>query len=130
MPAPPASLAEALHHVGWNPRQLAVAINAWLVERGKSHLRIDPTAPYSWRSKGFCPRPPIPAVAATVLSAELGYPVTVGQLWPGRAAAGPFAVSAADGLDGYVTLDDVTAALNDLTVSSHAGGDEIVGATG
>src|SRR5215831_20724205 len=92
-------LADLLRLAEWSSRQLVTAINARLSAQGRERLRLDPTAGYSWVSKGFVPRPPIPDVVAAVLSERLGYPVTVADLWPGSQQPGGLAQSAAGGLD-------------------------------
>lgn len=78
-------LADTLHEAGWGARDLARAVNEWLSTRGQGHLRLDPTAPYAWLRKGYCPRQPIPTVVAAVLSQQLGRPISAADLWPGRA---------------------------------------------
>ena len=85
----PAGLAELLHLAQWNPRQLVNAINARLSSQGRERLRLDPTAGYSWVRQGFCPRPPIPDIAAEVLTDRLGQFVTVDQMWPGQGRSRP-----------------------------------------
>src|SRR2546430_564361 len=88
MSAQPLSLVDALELAGWSPRQLTAAINGQLSRQGRDRDRIDATAAYPWVRRGYRPRPPIPGVAASVLSEQLGFPVTVEQLWPGRPATG------------------------------------------
>ncbi len=124
------SLAEALRRVGWNPRQLGTAVNVWLMAHGKPDLRIDPTAPYAWINKGFCPRPPIPSVVAMVVSEELGRPVRAADLWPGRIDQTVPSLSAADDVDGYRSVDEVIAALGDLADAGRTGQQHVLGATG
>ncbi|MBB5829532.1 hypothetical protein [Micromonospora carbonacea] len=84
----PISLADALRLAEWGPRQLVNAINGHLSRQGRDKYRLDPTAAYSWLRRGFRPRPPIPDVAAAVLSEQLGFAVTAAQLWPGRDGGG------------------------------------------
>jgi tetratricopeptide (TPR) repeat protein len=124
------SLAEALRRVGWNPRQLGTAVNVWLMAHGKPDLRIDPTAPYAWVNKGFCPRTPIPSVVATVMSEELGRPVSAADLWPGRIDEPVPSLSAADDLDGYRSVDEAMGALGDLADAGRSGQQHVLGATG
>jgi hypothetical protein len=114
----PGGLDDLLRLAQWGPRQLVNAINMRLSSQGRQRLRLDPTAGYPWVRRGFCPRPPIPAVAADVLSDRLGFAVTVDQLWPGhgQAQAGQ---SAAAGLEAVVHIDDLVRELSQLaTVSS------------
>jgi hypothetical protein len=73
-------LASLLAELGWSPRALARRIN-----RVFGCGTVAESAPYHWRDTGRVPRPPLPALAAWVLSRELGRPVTVAQLWQGRA---------------------------------------------
>jgi len=130
MIATPVPLADALRRAGWGPRQLACAINVWLSAHGKPQARIDPTAPYAWVRRGYRPRTPIPWVAATVLSDELGELVTVEQLWPGRGDGTGRAVSAAHGLDQVHTMDETVQALADLAATGPSGHSTVVGANG
>src|SRR5579859_8123354 len=92
-------LAELLRLAEWGPRQWVTAINARLSSQGRHRLRLDPTAGYSWVRRGFRPRPPIPEIAAAVLTERLGYTVTASQLWPGRPESAAPARSATSGLD-------------------------------
>jgi hypothetical protein len=107
-------LAELLRLAEWGPRQLVASINARLSSQGRDRLRLDPTAGYPWVQRGFRPRPPIPDIAAAVLTERLGYTVTVDQLWPGRERLAPQR-SAATGLDAVRHLDDLTRELTQLT---------------
>src|SRR5579859_3889741 len=100
-------LAGLLRLAEWGPRQLVTAINARLSSQGRERLRLDPTAGYSWVRRGFRPRPPIPEVAAAVLTERLGYSVTVAQLWPGRREPTGLACSATGQLDGLANIDDL-----------------------
>ncbi|MDQ3150682.1 MAG: transcriptional regulator, partial [Actinomycetota bacterium] len=82
-------LGSLLTELGWSPRALARKIN---------HVfgagTVAETAPYHWRDCGRTPRPPLPTVTAWVLSRELGRPVTVAELWHGRAARSPLVLPA------------------------------------
>lgn len=113
----PAALDDLLHLAQWGPRQLVNAINRRLSNQGRERLRLDPTAGYAWTRRGFCPRAPIPAVAAAVLTDRLGFTVTVEQLWPGhgRVQAGQ---SAADGLESVTHIDDLVQELSQLALTS------------
>jgi len=113
-----APLAELLRLAEWGPRQLVAAINARLSSQGRDRLRLDPTAGYSWVRRGFRPRPPIPDIAAAVLTDRLGSTVTVDQLWPGRDRGSPEQRSAANGLDGVTHVDDLVRELSLLTTTS------------
>jgi hypothetical protein len=111
-------LADLLRLAEWSPRQLVTAINARLSGQGRERLRLDPTAGYSWVRHGFCPRPPIPGVAAAVLTERLGHTVTVAQLWPGRAEPDRLVLGAASGLDDVAGIDDLARELSQLTVTA------------
>jgi len=94
------------------------AINARLSSQGRDRLRLDPTAGYSWVRRGFRPRPPIPGIAAAVLTERLGYTVTVGELWPGRPDPGGLACTATGDLDGMTSVDDLIRELSQLGVTA------------
>ncbi|MFD0583085.1 hypothetical protein [Dactylosporangium darangshiense] len=113
----PAALADLLRLAEWGPRQLVNAINARLSSQGRERLRLDPTAGYSWVRRGFRPRPPIPDVAAAVLTDRLGFTVTVEQLWPSHGPA-QSRRSAATGLDSVSHLDDLVRELSQLATTS------------
>jgi hypothetical protein len=87
------ALAGYLTQAGWTPRALAREINR-LFGRGT----VAETAPYYWRDDGGVPHTPLPAMAAYVLSQRLGTPITVGELWQGRAVESPMLVPATDGM--------------------------------
>ncbi|GIJ50785.1 hypothetical protein Val02_76710 [Virgisporangium aliadipatigenens] len=120
-----APLAELLRRAEWSPRQLVAAINRSLSQNGRERLRLDPTAAYPWIRRGYRPRPPIPAIAAGVLSARLGCPITEADLWPAHRDRGLPARGAAEKLDG-----DVLTALDDLVVLAAAPAAPIVEASG
>src|SRR5579859_5864032 len=109
-----APLADLLRLAEWGPRQLVVAINARLSSQGRDRLRLDPSAGYSWVRRGFRPRPPIPDVAAAVLTERLGYTVTPAQLWPGRAEPAGSTRTATSGLDGICGVDGLVRELGQL----------------
>ncbi len=103
----PNSLAEALDLIGWGPRDLARAVNSWLIRRGRSAERIDITAAYPWVRSNYCPHGSIPEVVATILTDRLGSYVSAEQLWPGhararRSAAKAVALGADQNFDGLV----------------------------
>ncbi|MBI3685835.1 MAG: hypothetical protein HY241_00600 [Actinobacteria bacterium] len=123
-------LDELLSLAEWGPRQLVTAVNARLSSQGRDRLRLDPTAAYPWVRRGFRPRPPIPDVVAAVLTARLGFPVTAGQLWPGRDAVGQPTQSAAEGLATLTHVDDLVQALNHLTFSAATPRSSITEASG
>lgn len=114
MAEPPGPLLHALHRAGWGPRQLVAAINTRLSRQGRGKYRIDPTAAYSWTKWGYCPRDPIPDVAAAVLSERLGEVVAASDLWPRRRSPGMPTVMAAGDLDQITCLDDLLRQLADL----------------
>ena len=126
----PVSLVEALRQAGWGPRQLVSAINSRLSGQGREKYRLDPTAAYSWVKQGYRPRPPIPDVAAAVLSEHVGYPITAGQLWPGTDGPSTTARSAAAALDDLTSMDDLLAELASLTASTTTPAGGVTGASG
>ncbi|WP_020579909.1 carph-isopro domain-containing protein [Actinopolymorpha alba] len=91
---PNAVLHRLLDELGWSPRTLAQRVN-----RAFGAGTIAETAPYHWRDTGRIPRPPVPTLVASLLSAELGRPVTVAELWQGMATESPYVVTADTGLD-------------------------------
>ncbi len=126
----PGSLAQVLRLAGWGPRQLVTAINSRLSSQCRDKFRLDPTAAYPWVKRGYCPRSPIPEIAAAVLSEQLGYLVTVANLWPGRDASGEAHHTAADGLDGIACVDDLLRELTHLTTAATASEGRYAGASG
>ena len=123
-------LADLLRLAEWGPRQLVTAINSRLSSQGRERLRLDPTAGYSWVQRGFRPRPPIPDVAAAVLTERLGYTVTVAQMWPGRQETGGAARSATDELDRLTGIDSLVRELSQLGTTAATPQSPIVEATG
>ncbi|GIG87358.1 hypothetical protein [Plantactinospora endophytica] len=126
----PISLADALRLAEWGPRQLVAAINSRLSLQGRDKYRLDPTAAYPWVRRGFRPRPPIPDLAAAVLSEQLGFAVSATQLWPGREGAGDAVRGAADSLDSISCLDDLVGHLNDLSATATTSQTRFVGSSG
>jgi hypothetical protein len=124
------SLADLLRLADWGPRQLVTAINARLSSQGRDRLRLDPTAGYAWVQRCFRPRPPIPDVAAAVLTERLGFPVTAAQLWPGRGESGGPRRSAADDLDGVTHIDDFVRELSQLSITAATPQSPITDASG
>src|SRR6266581_4489666 len=114
MGAAETQLADLLCLAEWGPRQLVTAINSRLSSQGRDRLRLDPTAGYSWVRRGFRPRPPVPDVAAAVLTERLGYTVTVAQLWPGRPGPAAPVRSAADELESVAGIDALVRELGQL----------------
>ncbi|MGQ0773076.1 MAG: carph-isopro domain-containing protein [Pseudonocardiales bacterium] len=82
-------LSSLLVELGWSPRTLAQRINQ-IFGVGS----VASTSPYHWRDSGCVPRPPLPELAAWVLSRELGRPVTVAELWQGRTSGSPLVLPA------------------------------------
>lgn len=126
----PVSLTDSLRLAQWGPRQLVRAINSRLAQQGRDEYRLDPTAAYSWVRRGFRPRPPIPDVAAVVLSEQLGYAVSAAQLWPGTDNSPDIPRPATDNLDSVEILDDLIGRLNEVTVIATAPETSFVGSCG
>lgn len=114
----PSPLADFLQQAQWGPRQLVTAINTRLSSQGRDRLRLDPTAGYSWTRRGFRPRPPIPHIAAAVLTERLGFTISAEQLWPGRNGGAASVISAVAGLDNANHLDDLIRELGGLTTAA------------
>jgi hypothetical protein len=127
---PEVPLAELLRMAEWGPRQLVTAINSRLSSQGRERLRLDPTAGYSWVQRGFRPRPPIPDVAAAVLTERLGHTVTAAQLWPGRADTHEPTPSATSHLDGVADIDNLVHELAQLAVTAATPQSPIAAASG
>jgi hypothetical protein len=94
MPTPNQALAGLLAELGWSPRTLARQINRVFGEG-----TVSTTAPYYWRDDGGIPHPPLPDLAAYVLSQELGRQISVSFLWQGRVAESPGFQLASAGMD-------------------------------
>ena len=105
-------LAALLMELGWSPRALARRIN-----RVSGVGTVAETAPYHWRDAGRVPRPPLPALAAWVLARELGRPVTIAELWQGRAADSPLTLPADVEMDQPWTRAGALSIIEDWVVS-------------
>jgi hypothetical protein len=105
-------LAALLAELGWTPRALGRRIN-----RVSGVGTVAETAPYHWRDAGGVPRPPLPALAAWVLSCELGRPVTIAELWQGRAADSPLTLPADVEMDQPWTRAGALSIIDDWVVS-------------
>lgn len=117
----PASLADALEAIGWTPRRLATAINAWLSRHGKAKLRIDATTPYAWLPpRSYVPRAPLPDVVAIVISDQLGCRVTAGHLWPLLSRLPREVPDAVHGLAETTSLEQLLSAIGELTTATGA----------
>ncbi|MFI0724652.1 carph-isopro domain-containing protein, partial [Streptomyces sp. NPDC021224] len=81
---PNTALAGCLEELGWSPKVLARKLN-----RVFGAGTAAESAPYHWRDAGALPRSPLPAMAAYVLSQELGRVISVAELWQARAADSP-----------------------------------------
>jgi len=92
--APNPMLTAHLEEAGWSPRALAREINR-LFGPGT----VSDTAPYYWRDSGGVPHPPLPSLAAHVLSRRLGRAVDVDDLWQGAALDSSAVVPATSGMD-------------------------------
>ncbi len=105
-------LTSLLDELGWSPRTLARRIN---------HVfgtgTVADTAPYHWRDSGCTPRPPLPQLAAWVLSRELGRPVTVAELWKGRASGSSLVLPADIDMDGPWSRVSTLGLLDDWVVA-------------
>ncbi|GAA4625960.1 hypothetical protein GCM10023196_032220 [Actinoallomurus vinaceus] len=100
MSEPNEVLSRYLLMAGWNPKVFARKINKLC-----GFTAVAETAPYYWRDEGGVPHPPIPQVAAHVLSQELGRAITVEELWKGRAAGVGLWISADAGMDDPWTIE-------------------------
>jgi hypothetical protein len=89
-----AVLAECLVELGWAPTTLARKVNRLF---GAGTVSV--SAPYHWVDRGGVPRAPLPTLTAYVLSQHLGRPVSVRDLWQGRADDSPLLVPADTGMD-------------------------------
>ncbi len=105
-------LTSLLDELGWSPRALARRIN---------HVfgsgTVADTAPYHWRDSGCIPRPPLPELAAWVLSRELGRPVAAAELWKGRASGSPLVLPADIDMDGPWSRASMLGLLDDWIVA-------------
>lgn len=105
-------LDSLLTELGWSPRALARRIN-----RVFGVGTVAETAPYHWRDAGRVPRPPLPALTAWVLSRELARPITIAELWQGRAADSPLTLPADVEMDQPWTHDGALSVVDDWVVS-------------
>jgi hypothetical protein len=87
-------LAGVLTELGWTPAVLARRLNCFAALHGRGE-RVHAKTPYKWL-RGDRPRSPWPALAAALLTGELGRPVTSADL--GWGGADVEAVSAVSGL--------------------------------
>ncbi len=95
---PNVKLAWALEVVGWSPERLARAVSRELA--GLGHTRVvSRNSPAQWRDAGMVPRAPIPGIVAHVLARALDQPLSVHELWQGRAHDPQLVVPADFGLD-------------------------------
>lgn len=105
-------LTSLLEELGWSPRALARRIN---------HVfgagTVADTAAYHWRDSGAIPRPPLPELAAWVLSRELGRPVTAAELWKGRASGSPLVLPADIDMNGPWSRTSTLVLLDDWVVA-------------
>ncbi|GHJ40478.1 carph-isopro domain-containing protein [Streptomyces sp. TS71-3] len=105
---PNAVLAGCLDELGWSPKALARKLN-----RVFGAGTVAESAPYHWRDAGSLPRSPLPAMAAYVLSQELGRPIPVAELWQGRAGDSPALVPADSDLAWPWTVQGMEAIVED-----------------
>ena len=101
-------LASLLDELGWSPRALARRIN-----RMYGAGTVAETAPYHWRDAGRVPRAPLPELTARVLSAELGSPITVIDLWRGQAPDSSVTLPADTGMSHPWTRSGALELIND-----------------
>lgn len=130
MSAQPTSLTDLLSLAGWGPRQWVTAINSRLSSQGQDWQRLDPTAGHSWVRRGFRPRPPIPEIAAAVLTERLGFTVTAAQIWPHRVGRDEPPQSAATDLDGLRHIGDLMRQLYELSTTAATPHSPIADASG
>ena len=93
MSQPNEILSRYLLLAGWNPKVFARKINKLC-----GYPAVAETAPYYWRDDGGIPQPPVPQMAAHVLSQRLGRTITVSELWKGRGVGSGLWVSADEGM--------------------------------
>ena len=105
-------LSSLLVELGWSPRTLARRINQ-VFGVGS----VADTAPYHWRDSDCVPRPPLPQLTAWVLSRELGRPVTVAELWQGRAGGSPLVLPADIDMSGPWSRAGTLSLLDDWVVA-------------
>ena len=77
--APNQQLRKLLNEAGWRPETFAKRI----LDHGRQqHVKVSlhDKTPYHWLRNGQCPRDPVPLLAATVLSEQLGRPITPADL--------------------------------------------------
>lgn len=103
MSQPNEILSRYLLLVGWNPKVFARKINKMC-----GYPAVAETAPYYWRDDGGIPHPPVPQVAAHVLSQQLGRTIMVDELWKGRAVGSGLWVTADAGMDAPWTTEQTT----------------------
>lgn len=105
------TLAWALAALDWSPERLARELNRELAT--VKHARtVSPNSPAQWRDENRVPRVPIPRLAAHVLSRALDRPLSVDELWQGRAHDQELLVPADFGLDVPWTPEGTVELLN------------------
>ncbi|RPE39075.1 hypothetical protein EDD90_2031 [Streptomyces sp. Ag109_O5-1] len=72
MRGPNYALALALAEVGWNRSETARRINQRAEEQGHPGVAVDRSRVSRWVRRGECPRPPVPALLADLLTEHLG----------------------------------------------------------
>lgn len=109
---PNAVLTRLLAEAVWSPRAFARKINAAMGAEV-----VTATAPYHWRDAARVPRAPIPTVAATLLSTEVGRPVAVDELWGGTVVGSPGVIPADTGMDRPWNRGGTLGVIDDWVVS-------------
>ncbi|HWR46412.1 MAG TPA: hypothetical protein VN327_02160, partial [Pseudonocardiaceae bacterium] len=107
------TLAVVLTELGWKPAVLARRLNSFAALHGRSE-RLHAKTPYKWL-RGDRPRSPWPALAAALLTDELGHPITPVDLgWDGD-------IEAVSAISGLVLPWTVAGSLRAVRVVTDAG---------
>ncbi|MDQ3274325.1 MAG: hypothetical protein M3Q39_04650 [Actinomycetota bacterium] len=109
------ALAVVLTELGWKPEVLARRLNSFAALQGRVE-RVHAKTPYKWL-RGDRPRPPWPALAAVLMTDELGRPITAADLgW------GEDVVEVVSAISGLVLPWTVAGSLHAVRVVTDAGG--------
>ncbi|MGQ0776858.1 MAG: hypothetical protein ACT4NY_20980 [Pseudonocardiales bacterium] len=108
------ALTAVLTDLGWTPETLARRLNSFAALHGRAE-RMHVKTPYKWLL-GVQPRSPWPALAAALLTGELGRPTTAAELgWDGTD------IEAVSAISGLVLPWTAAGSLHALRVISDAG---------